>query len=162
MEHIKGLSAIMSHEWLTEMELSTEVAWITAPSETISCNLMGTTIWPYYSPIVGMNIISKAWAKALCPNKSLIPSHKLLRTPRITLESYGVMRLIPIRIRGSKYRLDFHIYDILDMSLLIGVPFGTLFQKWPNQGLLNLRLGSSPIVVSLERSHNAIVEPKPE
>jgi hypothetical protein len=27
---------------------------------------------------------------------------------------------------------------------------------------LNLRLGSSPIVVSLERSHNAIVEPKPE
>jgi hypothetical protein len=26
MEHIKGLSAIMSHEWLTEMELSTEVA----------------------------------------------------------------------------------------------------------------------------------------
>jgi hypothetical protein len=27
---------------------------------------------------------------------------------------------------------------------------------------LNLRLGSSPIVVPLERSHNAIVEPKPE
>jgi hypothetical protein len=91
---------------------------------------MGTTIWAYYSPTVGMNIISKAWAKALCPNESLIPSHKLLRTPsRVTLESYGVMRLIPIRIRGSKYRLDFHIYGISDMSLLIGVPFGTLFQK---------------------------------
>jgi hypothetical protein len=27
---------------------------------------------------------------------------------------------------------------------------------------LNLRLGSSPIVVSLECSHNTIVEPKPE
>jgi hypothetical protein len=128
MEHIKGLSAIMSHEWLAEMELSTKVARITAPSETISCNLMGTTIWSYYSPTVGMNIISKAWAKALCPNESLIPSHKLLRTlTRVTLESYGVMRSIPIRKRGSKYRLDFHIYDISDMSLLIGVPFGTLF-----------------------------------
>jgi hypothetical protein len=58
----------------------------------------------------------------------LIPSHKLLRTlTGVTLESYGVMRSIPICIRGSKYRLDFHIYDILDMSLLIGVPFGTLF-----------------------------------
>jgi hypothetical protein len=105
MEHIKGLSAILSREWLAEMELSTEVARITAPSETISCNLMGTTIWAYYSPTIGMNIISKAWAKALCPNESLIPSHKLLRTPsRVTLESYGVMRSIPIRIRGSKYR----------------------------------------------------------
>jgi hypothetical protein len=141
MEHIKGLSAIMSHEWLAEMELSTKVARITAPSETISCNLMGTTIWSYYSPTVGMNIISKAWAKALCPNESLIPSHKLLRTlTRVTLESYGVMRSIPICIRGSKYRLDFHVYDISDMSLLIGVPFGTLFEKRPNQGLLNLRL----------------------
>jgi hypothetical protein len=77
MEHIKGLLAIMSREWLVETELSTEVARITAPSETISCNLMGTTIWAYYSPIVGMNIISKAWAKALYPNESLIPSHKL-------------------------------------------------------------------------------------
>ena len=26
LEHIKGLSAIMSHEWLAKMELSTEVA----------------------------------------------------------------------------------------------------------------------------------------
>jgi len=26
MEHIKGLSAIMSHEWLAETELSTEVS----------------------------------------------------------------------------------------------------------------------------------------
>ena len=31
VEHIKGLSAIMSHEWLAEMELSTEVAQIIAP-----------------------------------------------------------------------------------------------------------------------------------
>jgi len=31
MEHIKGLSAIMSHDWLVEMELSTEVAQIIAP-----------------------------------------------------------------------------------------------------------------------------------
>jgi hypothetical protein len=30
--HIKGLSAIMSSEWLAETELSTEVAKITAPS----------------------------------------------------------------------------------------------------------------------------------
>jgi hypothetical protein len=31
MEHIKGLSTIMSHEWLVETELSSEVARIIAP-----------------------------------------------------------------------------------------------------------------------------------
>jgi hypothetical protein len=130
MQHIKGLSAIMSREWLAEMELSTEVARITAPSETISFNIMGITIWAFYSPTIRMNNISKAWAKSLCPNESLVLSHKLLRTPSgVTLESYGVMRSIPIHIRGSEYHLDFHIYDISDMSLLISVPFGTLFQK---------------------------------
>jgi hypothetical protein len=77
-----------------------------------------------------MNIISKALAEKFYPNKSVIPSHKLLRIPSgVTLESYGVMRSIPLRIRGAKYYLDFHIYDISDMSLLIGVPLGTLFQE---------------------------------
>jgi hypothetical protein len=42
------------------------------------------------------------------------------------------------------------------------VPFGTLFQEQPNQGLLSLKLGSSPIAVSLAHSNNATVEPKPE
>jgi hypothetical protein len=120
----------MSREWLAEMELSTEVAQIISPSDVLSGTLMKTTIEANYSPTVGMNIVSKALSKELCPSKSLIPCHKLFMTPpRVTLESYGVMRSIPLRIRGSQYRLDFHIYDILDMSILIGVPLGTLFRE---------------------------------
>jgi hypothetical protein len=162
MENVKGLSAIMSREWLAEMELSSEVAWIIAPSKVLMCILKKKTIEVHYSPTVGMNTISKALADELCPNESLISSHKLLRTPGVTLESYGVMRSIPLRIRGSEYRLDFHMYDISDRSILIGVSFGTLFLEWPKQSLLNLKLGNSTIDVSLERSHNAIVEPKTE
>jgi hypothetical protein len=129
LEHIKGLLAIMSREQLAEMELSTEVAQIIAPSDVLTCILKKTTIEAHYSPNVGM-IISKALAEKLYPNESMIPSHKLLRIPSgVTLESYGVMRSIPLQIRGTEYRLDFHIYDISDMSLLIGVPFGTLFQE---------------------------------
>ena len=79
-----------------------------------------------------MNIISKALAKKLCPNKSLIPSHKLLEIlSGVILENYGVMRSIPLRIRDSKYHLDFRIYDISDASLLVGLPLGTLFQERP-------------------------------
>ena len=79
-----------------------------------------------------MNIISKALAEKLYPNESLIPSDKLLRIPSgVTLQSYGVIRSIPLRIRGFEYCLDFHIYDISDASLLVGLPFGTLFQERP-------------------------------
>jgi hypothetical protein len=99
----------------------------------------------------------------LCPNESVIPSHKLLKIPSgVILESYGIIRSIPLRIRDSEYRLDFHIYDISEMSLLIGLPLGTLFQERPKQGLLNVKLGSSPIAVPLSRSNNAIMEPKPK
>ena len=128
LEHIKGLSAIMSHEWLAETKLSTKVARIIAPLDVLTCILKKITIDAHYSPTVGMNVISKALAEKLCPNESLIPSHKLLRIPSgVTLESYGVMRSIPLHIRGSEYRLDFYIYDISDTSLLIGVPLGALF-----------------------------------
>jgi hypothetical protein len=110
-----------------------------------------------------MKVISKALAKKLCPNEAMIPAHKLLRIlSRVTLESYGVMRSIPLHLKGSEYHLDFHIYDILDTFLLIGVPLGTLFREQPKHGLLNLNLGNSPIVVPLARSNNMIVESKPE
>jgi hypothetical protein len=127
------------------------------------CILKKKIIEAYYNPTIGMNSISKALAEELCPNESLIPSHKLLRTPSgVTIESYGVIRSIPLRIRGSKYHLDFHIYDILDTTLLIGVPLGTLFQEQSKQSLLNLNLGNSTINVSLAHSHNAIIESKLE
>jgi hypothetical protein len=110
------------------MELS--IARISAPSEVISCNLKGTTIEAYYSPTVGMNIFPKALAENLYPNESMIPSHKLLIIPSgVTLESYGVIRTIMLRIRGFEYFLDFHIYDISNTSLLIGVPLGTFFRE---------------------------------
>jgi hypothetical protein len=44
MEHIKGPLAIMSHEWLAEIELSTEVAQIIALSDVLSCIQKKTTI----------------------------------------------------------------------------------------------------------------------
>jgi len=99
----------------------------------------------------------------LCPNDSVIPSHKLLKIPSgVILESYGIIRSIPLRIRDFEYCLYFHIYDISEMSLLIGLPLGTFFQERPKHGLLNVKLESSPIVVPLLRSNNAIMEPKPK
>src|SRR6185437_11311122 len=133
------------------------------PSDVLPCVLKETILEAHYYSTVGMNIIPKVLAEMLCPNESVIPSHKLLKIPsRVILESYGIIRSISLRIRDSKYRLDFHIYDVSEMSLLIGLPLGTLFHEIPKQGLLNVKLGSSPIAVPLSRSNNAIMEPKPK
>ena len=59
LEHIKGLSAIMSREWLAEVELSTEVARIIAPSYVVPCVLKETILEAHYCSTVGMNIIPK-------------------------------------------------------------------------------------------------------
>ena len=113
---------------MVDAELSTEVARIIAPSNVLSCFLKETIIEAHYCSTVGMNIISKALAEMLCPNESLIPSHKLLKIPSgVILESNGIIKSIPLLIRNSVYRLDFHIYDLSDMSLLVGLPLGTLF-----------------------------------
>ena len=94
----------MSQEWLAKIELSTEIARIIAPSDVLSCTYKEMTIEAHYSPTVGINIMSKALAKKLCPNKSLTPSHKLLRiTSGVTLECYGVMRSISLCIRGKVF-----------------------------------------------------------
>ena len=60
LEHIKGLSAIMSREWLAEVELSTEVARIIAPSYVVPCVLKETILEAHYCSTVGMNIIPKS------------------------------------------------------------------------------------------------------
>jgi len=60
----------MNREWLAEIELSTEVARIIAPSDVLPCVLKETTIEAHYCPTVGMNIISKVLAEKLTPNAS--------------------------------------------------------------------------------------------
>jgi hypothetical protein len=120
IEHIKSLSTIMSYEWLTEAELSPEVAQIISPSTILLCQIRGSAREVHYNPSVGINIISKELADTLYPDTSLTPSQKLLHGPTgFILESHGVLRTVPVRINNSEIYLDFHIYDISKIPLLI-------------------------------------------
>jgi hypothetical protein len=49
IEHIKSLSAIMSYEWLTEAELSPEVARIISPSTILLCQIRGSAREVHYN-----------------------------------------------------------------------------------------------------------------
>jgi len=123
IEHIKSLSTVMSYEWLKEVELSPDVARSTSPSTMLLCQIRGSSMEILYNPSIGINIISKALVKTLYPDTSLTPSQKLLQSPsRSILESHGVLRVVPITIYNSEICLHFHIYGILEISLLISRP----------------------------------------
>jgi hypothetical protein len=163
IEHIKSLSAILSYEWLTEAELSPEVARIITPSTILLCQIRRSARKVHYNPYVGINVISKELADTLYPNESITPSQKLLQSPsRLILESHGVLRAVPVRIKDSGICLDFHIFDIPEIPLLIGIPIMKLLQEQQQRGHLDFKVGNSTIVVPLARSINTIVEPKLE
>ena len=110
IEHIKSLSSVMSYEWLREAELSLEVAQITSPSTILLCQVRGSTMKIHYNPSIGINFISKTLAETLYPDTSLTRSPKLLQSPSgFILESYGVLRTIPVTINNSGICLDFHM-----------------------------------------------------
>jgi len=76
------------------------------------------------------------------------------------LESHGVLRTIPIRIKNIGICLYFHIFEIPKIPLLIGRPIMRLLQEQTQQGQLDFKVGNSTIIVPLARSINTIVEPK--
>jgi hypothetical protein len=61
----------MSYEWLTEAELSPEVARIISPSTILLCQIRGPAREVHYNPSVGINIILKELADTLYPDTSL-------------------------------------------------------------------------------------------
>jgi hypothetical protein len=123
IEHIQSISAIMSYEWLREAELSPEVTRITFLSTILLCQVRGSARRVHYNPSVRINIILEELARTLYLDTSLTLSQKLLQGPSgFILESHGVLRTVPVRIKNSRICLDFHIFDILEIPLLIGRP----------------------------------------
>jgi len=86
----------------------------------------------HYNPSIGINFISKALAETLYPDTSLTPSQKLLQSPSgFILKSYGVLRTVPITINNFGICLDFYIYDISEIPLLISRPIMRLLPEKP-------------------------------
>jgi len=94
---------------------------------------------------------------------SLTPSQRLLQGPSgFILESHEVLRTIPIRIKNFGICLDFHIFKILEIPLLIGTPIMRLLHEQTQWGQIDFKVQNSSIIVPLAWSINTIVEPEPE
>ena len=94
-ESIRELTAIMSKEWVEEVEFLSKAIQIHTPSLFIQCNIHDNMVDVRYTPTVGANIMSTSFASAYFCNEPLVPTNKSLRiAPHSNLNGLGLLRNI--------------------------------------------------------------------
>lgn len=158
---IRELTSILSSEWVTEGELSSEEIQIRAPSTPLRCKIQGEWVDMLYNPTVGANIMSKSFA--LCLGEHLCtPTVRSLRlAPRSILQGLGILHNITLYHENVEIVLDFHIFDIPDFDVLIGHPLEKLFANPPETGELDINLGKDSFPIQVTRAKNSVAEPPP-
>jgi hypothetical protein len=97
----KELISVLSDEWLEEPELSNEIIRLDSPSVTIQCQIDKYPFDTFYNPVVGINIMSVAFAKKLLEDMPLIPTNKLLKSlSGHIIQSLGILCALPIIVNG--------------------------------------------------------------
>ena len=89
-KYVKELIAIMSSEWVEEVELSSEEIQIHTPSSTIRCSIGRTSIDVLYNPTVGANLMFASFAHTYFSNDTITPTIKSCKVvPHVRLEGLG-------------------------------------------------------------------------
>jgi hypothetical protein len=114
----------MEKKWSTGVGNFSEALWIFSPSMIISCSIKGTIVEAYLNPIMEVNVMPWHIVYTLLGNVTLSPSDKLLKScpSGHILECRGVACAVPLLLDKIKANLDFHIFDVLNLDLLLGSP----------------------------------------
>jgi hypothetical protein len=89
--------SIISHEWLEESELSTDIICLDSPSTYIRCQIHRDPFLALYNLVMDINIMSASFAHDLLEYMPLIPTIKLLKSPsEHILPSLGILYVLPI------------------------------------------------------------------
>jgi hypothetical protein len=109
-------------KWSTGVGHFFEALWICSPSTIPPCSMKGITIEGYLYPAMKVNILPWHLVYTLLGNVTLIPSDKLLKSclSGHILECRGVACAVPLLVDKIKVNLDFHVFDVLDLDLLLG------------------------------------------
>jgi hypothetical protein len=160
---LKELVSVSSDEWLEELELSNEIIHLDSPSVTIQCQIDKYPFDTFYNLVVGVNIMSVAFAKKLLEDMPLIPTNKLLKSlSGHIIPSLGILCALPIIVNGFQVQLNFYIFDVWEFDVLIGLPIERLIQKG-QIGKLDVRLGKGfKLSMPINHSLKAKIEPLPE
>jgi len=112
---------------LEESELSSEVICLDTPPIPLRCAYDSDQFDALYNPVVGNNIMSKAFAHKLFGKLILTPTTKFIKDSSGRLvPSLGMVNVLPFMVEGSMVHLNFYNFDTWDFDLLIGQPFRRL------------------------------------
>jgi hypothetical protein len=152
-QYIGNLSAIMSREWLEDVESSAEVICLPTRLRTINCMVIGMDGSFGYDPGLGINIISSSLVRTLFSEEPLSSSQKRLHvTPTQSLDCRGILRAAPIRLANPTLYLDFHVFDLpenVSHNIIIGRPIMKILEKVPKDQELQLKVGKEYVPVQL-------------
>jgi hypothetical protein len=152
-QYIGNLSAIMSREWLEDVESSAEVICLPTRLRTINCMVIGMDGSFGYDPGLGINIISSSLVRTLLSEEPLSSSQKRLHvTPTQSLDCRGILRAAPIRLANPTLYLDFHVFDLpenVSHNIIIGRPIMKILEKVPKDQELQLKVGKEYVPVQL-------------
>ena len=114
---------VMSSEWLMESEVSSHVITLLSYFATIRCLISRTPVDSLYDAAVGACVMSKNLAFALLGEEPLVLTEKVLKLPsRELVESCGLAQNVFVVINNVHVLLNFYIFDVEDIDLLIRHP----------------------------------------
>jgi hypothetical protein len=92
----------------------------------------------------------------------LRPFAKLLKSCPFghILDCRGVACVVPLLVDKAKVNIDFHIFDVLDLDLLLGSPVGKLLDA--SQGNLDEKLREAALATTPLFSESSMVKPLPK
>ena len=162
-EEVKGVTAIMNSEWVHEGEMSLEAIRIQTPLYTLPYFIQGTAVFVLYSPTIGANIMSASFALSHLSDNPLLPtSRSLWIGPCSTIEGIEILHDVLVWYDKTEIALDFHIFKVQHLDVLIGHPVEKLFQNISPLGALDITLGGRAFSSPILRSKDSLAEPMPQ
>ena len=92
-----------------------------------------------YNPTVGANLMLDEFALAFLGSYKLTRIDRQLKRPSGSLtSSYRILTDVPFWHDDVKVRINFHVFEDLNIDFLIGHPLKALFKDVPKDGCLNV------------------------
>src|SRR6185437_14866538 len=129
-------------------------------STTITCSIKGKIIEALHDPAAEVCILPECLLDTLVGNRPLTPTDKYFKSPsELYFECRGIARDVPIIIDKIEVCLDFHIYDIIDFDLLLGLPLEKLLAS---HGSLDEKLRETDSATTTPCLENLLAKPLSE
>uniref|UniRef100_A0A0E0FAB6 Integrase catalytic domain-containing protein n=1 Tax=Oryza meridionalis TaxID=40149 RepID=A0A0E0FAB6_9ORYZ len=137
--------------------LEYELGEIRDGARSLPCHLEGNGVGILYSPTAGVNLVSESFAFAYLGDKAITPTNKFFKhSNENIIEGFGIVQDVPVCFEDREAVLDFHVFEIKDFDILIGLPIKQLLINMPRLDSLKITLGGNEFSVPFSRAMFAL------